>query len=269
MNGDYSFHPKFIINHRKKISNSRNEPECEPIDILYQIVLNERKKKENNNSNINQAYLNIRIYGIEKIKYLCNNFELDEKIFHSSIYLMDFLYIQKEISDDIIKISFCCFILCIKFYENGIKTQHIMKKIFNNDEEKKMYVCLEQKILFLIEYNMYFWTTYDILSFLLENGITFSYEKDFLLKNNINVNQLNLNCFLQLNKLVEKKFYIKFNPIDLAFSIIFLIREKYVLDDLILLFEEIYGIQFNKKCLEFLKTKVKLKSVIMKKNNFD
>ena len=45
MNGDYSFHPKFIINHRKKISNSRNEPECEPIDILYQIVLNERKKK--------------------------------------------------------------------------------------------------------------------------------------------------------------------------------------------------------------------------------
>ena len=268
MNEDYSIQSKFITNHRKKISN-RNEPECEPIDILYQIVLNERKKNENNNSNINRAYLNIRINGVEKIKYLCNKFELDEKIFHSSIYLMDFLYIQKEISDDILKISFCCFILCLKFYENGIKTQHIMKKIFNNEEEKKIYIISEQKILFLIEYNMCFWTTYDILSFLLENGITFSYEKDFLLKNNINVAQLNLNCFLQLNRLVEKKFYIKFNPIDLAFSIIFLIREKYVLDDLILLFEEIYGIQFDKKCLEFLKTKVKLKSVIMKKNNFD
>ena len=268
MNEDYSIQSKFITNHRKKISN-RNEPECEPIDILYQIVLNERKKNEINNSNINRAYLNIRINGVEKIKYLCNKFELDEKIFHSSIYLMDFLYIQKEISDDILKISFCCFILCLKFYENGNKTQYIIKKIFDNEEEKKIYVFLEQKILFLIEYNMCFWTTYDILSFLLENGITFSYEKDFLLKNNINVNQLNLNCFLQLNKLVEKKFYIKFNPIDLAFSIIFLIREKYVLDDLILLFEEIYGIQFDKKCLEFLKTKVKLKNVIMKKNNFD
>ena len=268
MNEDYSIQSKFITNHRKKISN-RNEPECEPIDILYQIVLNERKKNEINNSNINRAYLNIRINGVEKIKYLCNKFELDEKIFHSSIYLMDFLYIQKEISDDILKISFCCFILCLKFYENGNKTQYIIKKIFDNEEEKKIYIILEQKILFLIEYNMCFWTTYDILSFLLENGITFSYEKDFLLKNNINVNQLNLNCFLQLNKLVEKKFYIKFNPIDLAFSIIFLIREKYVLDDLILLFEEIYGIQFDKKCLEFLKTKVKLKSVIMKKNNFD
>lgn len=268
MNEDYSIQSKFITNHRKKISN-RNEPECEPIDILYQIVLNERKKNEINNSNINRAYLNIRINGVEKIKYLCNKFELDEKIFHSSIYLMDFLYIQKEISDDILKISFCCFILCLKFYENGNKTQYIIKKIFDNEEEKKIYIFLEQKILFLIEYNMCFWTTYDILSFLLENGITFSYEKDFLLKNNINVNQLNLNCFLQLNKLVEKKFYIKFNPIDLAFSIIFLIREKYVLDDLILLFEEIYGIQFDKKCLEFLKTKVKLKNVIMKKNNFD
>ena len=268
MNEDYSIQSKFITNHRKKISN-RNEPECEPIDILYQIVLNERKKNENNNSNINRAYLNIRINGVEKIKYLCNKFELDEKIFHSSIYLMDFLYIQKEISDDILKISFCCFILCLKFYENGNKTQYIIKKIFDNEEEKKIYIILEQKILFLIEYNMCFWTTYDILSFLLENGITFSYEKDFLLKNNINVNQLNLNCFLQLNKLVEKKFYIKFNPIDLAFSIIFLIREKYVLDDLILLFEEIYGIQFDKKCLEFLKTKVKLKNIIMKKNNFD
>ena len=268
MNEDYSIQSKFITNHRKKISN-RNEPECEPIDILYQIVLNERKKNENNNSNINRAYLNIRINGVEKIKYLCNKFELDEKIFHSSIYLMDFLYIQKEISDDILKISFCCFILCLKFYENGNKTQYIIKKIFDNEEEKKIYIFLEQKILFLIEYNMCFWTTYDILSFLLENGITFSYEKDFLLKNNINVNKLNLNCFLQLNRLVEKKFYIKFNPIDLAFSIIFLIREKYVLDDLILLFEEIYGIQFDKKCLEFLKTKVKLKNIIMKKNNFD
>ena len=144
-----------------------------------------------------------------------------------------------------------------------------MKKIFNNEEEKKIYVFLEQKILFLIEYNMYFWTTYDILSFLLENGITFSYEKDFLLNNNINDNKLNFNCFVQLNKFVEKKFYLKFNPIDLAFSIIFLIREKYALDDLILLFEEIYGIQFNKKCLEFLKTKIKFKNVIMKKNNFD
>ena len=268
MNEDYSIQSKFITNHRKKISN-RNEPECEPIDILYQIVLNERKKNEINNSNINRAYLNIRINGVEKIKYLCNKFELDEKIFHSSIYLMDFLYVQKEISDDILKISFCCFILCLKFYENGNKTQYIIKKIFDNEEEKKIYIFLEQKILFLIEYNMCFWTTYDILSFLLENGITFSYEKDFLLKNNINVNQLNLNCFLQLNRLVEKKFYLKFNPIDLAFSIIFLIREKYVLDDLILLFEEIYGIQIDKKCLEFLKTKIKLKSVIMKKNNFD
>ena len=268
MNEDYSIQSKFITNHRKKISN-RNEPECEPIDILYQIVLNERKKNEINNSNINRAYLNIRINGVEKIKYLCNKFELDEKIFHSSIYLMDFLYIQKEISDDIIKISFCCFILCLKFYENGIKTQHIMKKIFNNEEEKKIYVFLEQKILFLIEYNMCFWTTYDILSFLLENGITFSYEKDFLLNNNINDNKLNFNCFVQLNKFVEKKFYLKFNPIDLAFSIIFLIREKYALDDLILLFEEIYGIQINKKCLEFLKTKIKFKSVIMKNNNFD
>ena len=268
MNEDYSIQSKFITNHRKKISN-RNEPECEPIDILYQIVLNERKKNEINNSNINRAYLNIRINGVEKIKYLCNKFELDEKIFHSSIYLMDFLYIQKEISDDILKISFCCFILCLKFYENGIKTQHIMKKIFNNEEEKKIYVFLEQKILFLIEYNMCFWTTYDILSFLLENGITFSYEKDFLLNNNINDNKLNFNCFVQLNKFVEKKFYLKFNPIDLAFSIIFLIREKYALDDLILLFEEIYGIQFNKKCLEFLKTKIKFKNVIMKKNNFD
>ena len=268
MNEDYSIQSKFITNHRKKISN-RNEPECEPIDILYQIVLNERKKNEINNSNINRAYLNIRINGVEKIKYLCNKFELDEKIFHSSIYLMDFLYIQKEISDDILKISFCCFILCLKFYENGNKTQYIIKKIFDNEEEKKIYIFLEQKILFLIEYNMCFWTTYDILSFLLENGITFSYEKDFLLKNNINVKQLNLNCFILLNKIVEKKYYLKFNPIDLAFSIIFLIREKYVLDDLILLFEEIYGIQFDKKCLEFLKTKVKLKSVIMKKNNFD
>jgi len=268
MNEDYSIQSKFITNHRKKISN-RNEPECEPIDILYQIVLNERKKNEINNSNINRAYLNIRINGVEKIKYLCNKFELDEKIFHSSIYLMDFLYIQKEISDDILKISFCCFILCLKFYENGNKTQYIIKKIFDNEEEKKIYIILEQKILFLIEYNMCFWTTYDILSFLLENGITFSYEKDFLLKNNINVKQLNLNCFILLNKIVEKKYYLKFNPIDLAFSIIFLIREKYVLDDLKLLFEEIYGIQINKKCFEFLKTKIKFKNVIMKKNNFD
>ena len=269
MNEVDSDHSKIIINHRKKFSNSKNDPECDPIDILYQIVLNEKKKNENNDIKISPSYLNIRIKGIEKIKSLCNEYELDEIIIHSSIYLMDFLYTQKEISDDILKISFSCFILCLKFNENGIKAQKIMEKIFVNEENKKIYVFLELKILFLIEYNMCFWTTFDILYFLLENGITFSYEKDFLLKNNINVKQLNLNCFILLNKIVEKKYYLKFNPIDLAFSIIFLIREKYVLDDLKLLFEEIYGIQINKKCFEFLKTKIKFKNVIMKKNNFD
>jgi hypothetical protein len=267
MNEDDSFHSNYKINHRKKLSVSRNEPECEPIDILYQMILSEKKiiKK----SKITPSYLNIRINGVEKIKILCNDFELDEKIFHSSIYLMDFLYTQKEISDDILKISFSCFVLCLKFYENGTKTKQILEKIFNNEEDIKNYLYLEQKILFLIEYEMCFWTTYDILSFLLENGITFSYEKDFLLKNNINVNQLNLNCFFDLNKIVETKFYLNYRPIDLAFSIIFLIREKYVLDDLSLLFEEIYGIQLNKKCLEFLKKKIKCKNVIMKKNKYD
>ena len=44
MNEADSDHSKIIINHRKKFSNSKNDPECDPIDILYQIVLNEKKK---------------------------------------------------------------------------------------------------------------------------------------------------------------------------------------------------------------------------------
>ena len=99
---------------------------------------------------------------------------------------------------------------------------------------------------------------------LLDNEILFSYEKEFLRIHNIETSNVYFNCFIQLYKLVDKKFYIRFTSIELAFSIIAFIRKSFGLEDLNILFGQIYSFKYENysKCFEFLLTKLKVKSLI-------
>lgn len=244
------------------IKNNNIFNELEPIDLFNQ-MLNYIMKKNKISNNPTTYYSNIRIYGVNIIKSICKQYNLNDKVYHSSINLLDDLYINKKYSEDIQKVSFVCLIITIKMIEKGDYSVKLIDYIIQN-HKLNFYSFFERDIIQIMNYEIIFYSAFDILSFLLQNGIIFTPEKEYLKKYNINVKNVYFNCFQYLNKLVEKKIFIKFHPIEIAFSIISLIREIYGLTDIHILFERIYHFQFDnhEKCLQNLKSKIKIKKVI-------
>ena len=244
------------------IKNNNIFNELEPIDLFNQ-MLNCIMKKNKISNNPTTYYSNIRIYGVNIIKSICKQYNLNDKVYHSSINLLDDLYINKKYSEDIQKVSFVCLIITIKMIEKGDYSVKLIDYIIQN-HKLNFYSFFERDIIQIMNYEIIFYSAFDILSFLLENGIIFSPEKEYLRKYNINVKNVYFNCFQYLNKLVEKKIFIKFHPIEIAFSIISLIREIYGLTDIHILFERIYHFQFDnhEKCLQNLKSKIKINKII-------
>lgn len=244
------------------IKNNNIFNELEPIDLFNQ-MLNCIMKKNKISNNPTTYYSNIRIYGVNIIKSICKQYNLNDKVYHSSINLLDDLYINKKYSEDIQKVSFVCLIITIKMIEKGDYSVKLIDYIIQN-HKLNFYSFFERDIIQIMNYEIIFYSAFDILSFLLQNGIIFTPEKEYLKKYNINVKNVYFNCFQYLNKLVEKKIFIKFHPIEIAFSIISLIREIYGLTDIHILFERIYHFQFDnhEKCLQNLKSKIKIKKVI-------
>ena len=244
------------------IKNNNIFNELEPIDLFNQ-MLNCIMKKNKISNNPTTYYSNIRIYGVNIIKSICKQYNLNDKVYHSSINLLDELYINKKYTEDIQKVSFVCLIITIKMIEKGDYSVNLIDCIIQN-HKLSFYPFFEKDIIQIMNYEIIFYSAFDILSFLLENGIIFSPEKEYLRKYNINVKNVYLNCFKYLNNLVEKKIFIKFHPIEIAFSIISLIREIYGLTDIHILFERIYHFQFDnhEKCLQNLKSKIKINKII-------
>ena len=244
------------------IKNNNIFNELEPIDLFNQ-MLNYIMKKNKISNNPTTYYSNIRIYGVNIIKSICKQYNLNDKVYHSSINLLDDLYINKKYSEDIQKVSFVCLIITIKMIEKGDYSVKLIDYIIQN-HKLNFYSFFERDIIQIMNYEIIFYSAFDILSFLLQNGIIFTPEKEYLKKYNINVKNVYFNCFQYLNKLVEKKIFIKFHPIEIAFSIISLIREIYGLTDIHILFERIYHFQFDnhEKFLQNLKSKIKIKKVI-------
>ena len=253
-----SIEKHFPNNSFSKARKKDNNIEIDKTDI-FNIILNYSKEEKKIRCKPNALYKDIRINGVNIIRKFCNTFQLDQKIYYSSIYLMDELFINKKFTQDISKTSYHCVLICLKFFENGNFSTNIINSLNNENFDSN----LEIEILKSINYNLYFFTAYDILNLLLDNEILFSYEKEFLRIHNIETSNVYFNCFIQLYKLVDKKFYIKFTSIELAFSIIAFIRKSFGLEDLHILFGQIYSFKYENysKCFEFLLTKLKVKSL--------
>ena len=261
-----------LKNNRQIMSNIKNIPEkClkekrkkeENVEIdridIFNTILNFSIKEKKNKFKPNSIYKDIRINGINIIKNFCNSFQLDQKIFYSSVYLMDDLFINKKFTQEICKTAYHCILICLKFFENGTFSLNII----NNLKKEDFDYNLEIEILKSINYNLNFFTAYDILTFLINNQILFSYEKEFLRIHNIEISNVYYNCFIQLYKLIDKKFYIRFTSIEYAFSLIAFIRKSFGLEDLNIIFGKIYNYQYENysKCFEFLITKLKAKNI--------
>ena len=78
-------------------------------------------------------YLEVRLKGISKIKYLCNTFGLKSMILHKSICIMNQLFLQNEISIGNIDII-CCLCVLIETQYNECCVSSILEQSFTKPE---------------------------------------------------------------------------------------------------------------------------------------
>lgn len=200
-----------------------------------------------------EFYLLQRSLGNNQIKSLATLYGLDERLYHSSMYLLDYLFIKHKYTKDIKLTAKICLVLVTKFYDNGVRGYQLESDLFA-DRKDSYYKEEEVEILKAINYDLFFVTPYDSLSFLLNNGIIFEEEKKVPLE------KIYFSCLLQLNMLVEKSLFIKFTPFQLAFSIISLTRYITGLNPRNEFLEELYGydIEHYVECYNSLKSKIKI-----------
>ena len=200
----------------------------------------------------NVTYTTIRPVGIKIIKYLSTKNELDENIFHSSIYLLDYLFIQKKYVNDIKQAAIACVIIMTKFKGDGVKAKKLEREMISNIKEFS-YNVIEQNILKVVDYKLNFVTVFDIMNDILHKGILFIDENTRM------IDKIYLSCLVQLNAIVENKIILNYKEIDIVFSIIAFTRELYGLKNRSYVFDEIYGMTYDRKCFNEIKKRTHVK----------
>ena len=230
-----------------------NKPDTDPLSI-FSLLNNALSNKKFSNGKGLCKLSNFRPPIISIIKYVSNKYELDEKVYHSSIYLMDYLRLEMNYMDDFKVTTLVCIILVTKFIGDAEKGRAMERELFTLRGDRT-YPQREGTILKLIGYKMNFVTAFDIMTDVLYNGIIFSDDD-----NTRCVDKIYLNCLLQLNAFVEKQLFLSYTPIQIVFAIVSFNRELYGLNDRTDLFEKIYNIRESlyEDCLKKLRTKVKV-----------
>ena len=230
-----------------------NKPDTDPLST-FSLLNNALSNKKFSNGKGLCKLSNFRPPIISIIKYVSNKYELDEKVYHSSIYLMDYLRLEMNYMDDFKVTTLVCIILVTKFIGDAEKGRVMERELFTLRGDRT-YPQREGTILKLIGYKMNFVTAFDIMTDVLYNGIIFSDDD-----NTRCVDKIYLNCLLQLNAFVEKQLFLSYTPIQIVFAIVSFNRELYGLNDRTDLFEKIYNIRESlyEDCLKKLRTKVKV-----------
>ena len=230
-----------------------NKPDTDPLST-FSLLNNALSNKKFSNGKGLCKLSNFRPPIISIIKYVSNKYELDEKVYHSSIYLMDYLRLEMNYMDDFKVTTLVCIILVTKFIGDAEKGRAMERELFTLRGDRT-YPQREGIILKLIGYKMNFVTAFDIMTDVLYNGIIFSDDD-----NTRCVDKIYLNCLLQLNAFVEKQLFLSYTPIQIVFAIVSFNRELYGLNDRTDLFEKIYNIRESlyEDCLKKLRTKVKV-----------
>ena len=224
-------------------------------------------------SNVN-IYLKKRNDILIQLKKLVEIFDCNDMIFYQCLFFMDYIFIHQIKEDfsekDIIYYLIGYFLCSIKIKDvsnnepplllfTSIKTDFLLSV--------KQIVYYELICLKHINYNIFSYSAYDWLIHLIENGIVFDCEIDE--RNNIILinghrysvtTALNKFALKMLLNLTKENIFIKYSPLNIAFSIVQISREKILNYNLIntYLFNKLinlYGINFYeyKKCYEEIK----------------
>jgi len=164
-------------------------------------------------------FLKIRIFIVKQMKLFCINFKLSLKTYFLSLDYFDRIC-SKMISfdmNDLLRISFLCIILAVKFQESQIKVIEIKSflGLKNNYSQDELF------LLQLLDYDLIANTSYDILIDIMHTGFLFNNEK-------FSPKKMNLVYGKMLNMLYffsETKSYIEMSHKKIALSFIGLIRE--------------------------------------------
>lgn len=244
-------------------NNSSNLMKIDPLIIRYQPI--SLKIDFSLNSHIN--YINYRKNGLLKIYFLSNNYNLNDKIKHKAIGLMDQIFLKnKDINFKNIEIiASICVLLSIEFNNyfyksnknelNSKSCKFLENHLFinntnfdvNNRKSLKQYIKNEVKNLMYwqtfclkkLDYNIGKYSALDYLCLFFELGIVFTKGKIDII-NNYNF------CFNIMDIIINNYNICKYNQYVIALSVIYITFNdlNYFNKNVI---KYIYGIDFSKK----------------------
>jgi len=233
-----------------------------------------------NNKGINDPSKSMEIYCKNRnlillyLKKLTKLFDFNDMVFYQCLFFMDYVFshqIKQELSENDLLYYLIGYFLCsTKMKETELNEPPLLlfvniKEDFLLSVKKIQYyevLCLKS-----VNYNIFSYSAYDWIIQLIGNGIIFNCEIDdrnpIIMVNghkNSVVNGIKKLALKMLLDLTPKNIFFKYTPMQLAFSIIQIVRENYLKFNLIKtdLFNKLinlYGIKFDdyKKCYEEIK----------------
>jgi hypothetical protein len=264
-----------ILSYRGNISQEMpikmyNKFDIDPLKLKFKPV----SITANYNLEFHRRYLESKIIGINKIKYLVNNFGLKSMVYYKSINFMNQIFLEKEISIDnieniaslivllVVEFNDCCFPSIAEelILENDILYHFHSKNEFQRN--KKNNELVNNKINFLnlfhfikknvnnykywemiclrnLNYDLGKYSAYDYLILFFQLGIFFCKEK-------INTLDLLKYCINLLDFITNDKKSCEYSQYILAMSIIKVALDNNVFFDKDV-FKYIYGVDLSKK----------------------
>ncbi len=269
----------------KKLSYKGNESQEIPIKMYDRFDIDPFKLKykpvsvtANYNIENHRKYLESKKIGINKIKYLTNNFGLKSNVYYKAINCMNQIFLEKEITiENIENIASLCVLLVAEFndcclpsvaeefitknendilYHSHSKNEYERNKKDNNNElikNKKNLLKLFHYIkknvnnykyweiicLKNLNYDLGKYSAYDYLILFFQLGIFFCKEK-------INTIDLLKYCINILDFITNNKKSCEYSQYTLAMSIIKIALDNNVFFDKDV-FKYIYGVDLSKK----------------------
>ena len=230
-----------------KPASFKHVAHIDPLDVFTQLTHHHNLFTPLNSTNSanSNLYLQTRSTAINAVKYISTTYGLDEHIYHSSIYICDYLYLKMNFTEDVQLAAVVAVVLLTKYKYNG-KTASVIEHemIYKKEHYYTRYKDIEMKMLKCLNYDLSMLTAFDVLNVLLCNGIAFEDEVSDM-KEQI-IDKMYLNCVIHINNFVEKKNYVNYSPIEIAFAIVVINRELYGLKrELHGIFSFIYNISEN------------------------
>ena len=269
----YDISPITIIKNMKK----KTEENYPFIYQEYNINKEDKRLKEKFIKSINN-YAKHRKMLLLKLQKLVKTFDYCDLVFYQCLFFLD-TYLSHNMAEDLPEKTLLYYLigyfLCsVKFRENDIYEPSLdaffdlSKGIYLSTEKIAYY---EVHCLKTIQYNVFSYSAYDWVTQLISNGIVFNCEinKDneiILIKGHRHstINAINKHVIKLLLNLTSRSLFFKYAPMQLAFSLIQIAREKFINKNMIrpklfLKLINIYGIDFDdyKNCFDEIKNDLK------------